>query len=113
MVEVRWPDSRWVIRNPDQKNGARRRHAYEDRIARISILARAVPSDRIRWCRLSEALDLVEAVLGELLLVAVPQHAGDELLAEGVDGADMAEGRHGATQAIGLAGREASAVAVS
>ena len=33
-------------------------------------------------------------------------HAGDELLAEAVDGADVAEGRHGATQLVGPLGRE-------
>ena len=47
VVEARWPDSHrrsgtWL------KNGARRRDLYEDRDARISILARALPRDRIR-----------------------------------------------------------------
>ena len=70
----------------------------EEREARRVALGEAV---------LAEALDLAEAALGELALVAVADHAGDELLAEGVDGADVAEGGHGAAQPVGLVGREA------
>ena len=37
---TRWPDdSRTALRKPGSKNGARRREFYEDRNARISILA--------------------------------------------------------------------------
>jgi hypothetical protein len=35
----RWPNSRTAFWNPDLKNGIRRREFYEDRNARISILA--------------------------------------------------------------------------
>src|SRR5271165_5235466 len=38
-VTTRWPDSRTALRKPGLKNGARRRDFYEDRSARISILA--------------------------------------------------------------------------
>ena len=38
-VTTRWPDSRTALRKPGLKNGARRREFYEDRGARISILA--------------------------------------------------------------------------
>src|SRR6201985_3000832 len=38
-VTTRWPDSQTELRNPGLKNGARRRDFYEDRSARISILA--------------------------------------------------------------------------
>ena len=39
MAISRWPDSRTTFRKPSQKSGARRRTLYEDRSARISILA--------------------------------------------------------------------------
>ena len=39
----RWPDSRTALRKPGLKNGARRREVYEDRSARISILAGRSP----------------------------------------------------------------------
>ena len=55
----------------------------------------------------AEALDLLEAALGEVALVAARDHALDHLLLEGVDGADPPEGRHGAAQPVGLVGREA------
>src|SRR5271166_4693481 len=38
-VTTRWPSSRTALRKPGSKNGARRRDFYEDRNARISILA--------------------------------------------------------------------------
>ena len=38
-VTTRWPDSQTALRKPGLKNGARRRDFYEDRSARISILA--------------------------------------------------------------------------
>ena len=56
----------------------------------------------------AEALDLLEAALGEVLLVVALDHAGDELVAEGADGAHPAEGRHGAAQPVGFRGREAA-----
>ena len=54
----------------------------------------------------AEALDLAEAAVGEVFRYAVPRHARGEFLAELPDGADMAEGRHGAAQPIGLVGGE-------
>src|SRR6516225_9395803 len=38
-LTTRWPDSQTALRKPGLKNGARRRDFYEDRSARISILA--------------------------------------------------------------------------
>jgi hypothetical protein len=38
-VTTRWPDSQTALRKPGVENGARRRRVYEDRGARISILA--------------------------------------------------------------------------
>jgi hypothetical protein len=38
-VTTRWPDSQTALRKPGVENGARRRGVYEDRGARISILA--------------------------------------------------------------------------
>ncbi len=55
----------------------------------------------------AEALDLLEAALGEVALVAVGQHAVDHLALEGADGADALEGRHGAAQLVGFRRREA------
>ena len=43
VVEARWPDSRPASRQPTAQNGTRRRPLYEDRDARISILARVRP----------------------------------------------------------------------
>ena len=42
-VTTRWPDSRTAFWKPGSKNGARRREFYEDRSARISILAGEEP----------------------------------------------------------------------
>ncbi len=55
----------------------------------------------------AEALDLVEAALGEVARVAVRQHAVDHLALETADGADALEGGHGAAQFVGLRRREA------
>ena len=44
----------------------------------------------------AEALDLAEAALGEFLLIAALDHSLDQLVAERADGADAAEGGHGA-----------------
>ena len=55
----------------------------------------------------AETLDLLEAALGEVALIASLDHALDHLLLEGVDGADPPEGRHRPAQAVGLARREA------
>src|ERR1700749_82010 len=54
----------------------------------------------------AEALDLVEAALRESKIISVPCHAGDEFLAEQMDGAIVPKGRHGAPQAVRLVGRE-------
>ena len=51
----------------------------------------------------AKALDLAEAALGEAPLVAARDHALDHLRLEQADGADAAEGRHGAAQLVGLA----------
>jgi hypothetical protein len=40
VVKSRWPNSQTAFRKPGLKNGIQRREAYEDRNARISILAR-------------------------------------------------------------------------
>ena len=56
---------------------------------------------------IAEAFDLAEAALGEIPVVAARGHAVDHLVAEGADGADPPEGRHGAAQPVGLAGGEA------
>ena len=50
----------------------------------------------------AEALDLVEAALGELGRIAARRHAADHLLLEAVDGAAAAEGGHGAAQLVRL-----------
>src|SRR5207247_2069843 len=50
----------------------------------------------------AEALDLLEAALGEFALVVVADHAVDEIVLELVDGARAAEGRHGAPELVGL-----------
>src|SRR6185437_167717 len=54
----------------------------------------------------AEAFDLPEAAFGEILFVTTAYHAVDHLLAELVDGSDMAERRHCAAQAIGFLRRE-------
>ena len=43
----------------------------------------------------AETLDLMEAILDELLVIALGPHAGDELLFVFPDIAVVAEGRHG------------------
>jgi hypothetical protein len=58
---------------------------------------------------LAETLDLLEAALGELLLVTLADHAFDHPLAIIADGSGPFEGRHGAAQFIGLARLEAPA----
>src|SRR6516162_1915770 len=59
VVEVRWPDSQPVSRQPMAQNGTRCRPLYEARDARISILARQKPEtgclDADRSGRLDEA----------------------------------------------------------
>src|SRR3546814_21174135 len=55
----------------------------------------------------AEALDLLEATRGGVGIVAARDHAADELVAEGVDGAEPLEGRHGAAPAVGLGRRQA------
>ena len=54
----------------------------------------------------AEPLDLIEAVLRELGVVAAPDHAANQHVLIGMDGAHMAEGGHGAAQAIGLVAGE-------
>src|SRR5690242_12728849 len=61
----------------------------------------------LRKAIFAEAFDLAEAALGEHAIIAVLLHASDELGAEGVDRAHMAESGHGAAQFVGLIGREA------
>ena len=55
----------------------------------------------------AEALDLLEAKLGEFARVSPREHAIDHLGEEGVDRAHALEGRHGPPQLVSLAGREA------
>ncbi len=54
----------------------------------------------------AEALDLAEAALGEVALVAARSHAFDHLVLERADGADAAEGSHGPAQSIRLGRRK-------
>ena len=54
----------------------------------------------------AKTLDLMEAVLGELAIVAARHHAFDHLGLERTDGADPLEGRHGAAELVGLGGGE-------
>src|SRR5262249_33202775 len=51
---------------------------------------------------LAEALDLVEAALGELGRIAARRHAPDHLLVQAVDSASTAEGGHGAAKLVSL-----------
>ena len=74
------------------------RDVDQDREARGMALGKAV---------LAEALDLLEAALGELALVVVADHAVDEVVLELVDRAGPAERRHGAAQLVGLGRLEA------
>ncbi len=52
----------------------------------------------------AEALDLAEAAFGKVPLIATFDHALDHFGVEGVDGAGLAEGRHGAAQLVGFPG---------
>src|SRR3546814_20209254 len=54
----------------------------------------------------AESFALLEAAFGELLFIAAPHHAADYLLAEIVEGSDIAEGRHRPAQAVRFFGRE-------
>lgn len=54
----------------------------------------------------AKALNLVEATLGEVTLIAALDHAFDHHLFELVDRADMAKRCHGTAQAVGLFGAE-------
>src|SRR6478672_4736357 len=54
----------------------------------------------------AKALDLVKAASGEIRIVAARDHVADQLLLVLADGADIAEGRHRAAQAVGLLGGE-------
>ena len=63
----------------------------------------------LREAVFAEAFDLLEAAFGEFALVAVADHAFDEVALELVDRAGPAERRHGAAQLVGFGGREACA----
>src|SRR5258708_3791023 len=54
----------------------------------------------------AEALKLFERLCRKFLRVAILHHAGDQLLGKFRDAARVLEGRHGATELVGLAGRE-------
>ena len=54
----------------------------------------------------AKPLDLVEAALGEFRIIAPRDHALHHEMFERSDRADIAEGCHGASQAIGLFGRK-------
>ncbi len=56
-----------------------------------------------------EPLDLTEAAHGEIALVTVLDHAGDEFVAEQMDVAVALESRHRAAQPVGLLRSEAGA----
>ena len=70
----------------------------EQREARRMALGKAV---------FAKTLDLAEAALGEVALVALGRHALDHLVLKGLDRADPAEGRHGAAQLVGFGRGEA------
>ena len=55
----------------------------------------------------AEALDLLEAALGEIALIAARDHSGNHLVSKGADKSGALEGRHGAAQQIRLRAREA------
>src|SRR5690606_15780630 len=61
----------------------------------------------LREAVLAEALDLVEAALGEVVLVAALEHPPDEPLAKAGDGAGLAEGGERAAELVRLVRREA------
>ena len=63
----------------------------------------------LREAVFTEAFDLLEAAFGKFALIAVVDHASDEVALELVDRAGPAERRHGATQLVGFGGREACA----
>ena len=54
----------------------------------------------------AEAFDLMEAAFSEVLRIAAGHHAGDHLLEEAMDGARIAERRHGAAELVGFLRRE-------
>ena len=54
----------------------------------------------------AEPFDLAEAIFREITVIAAGGHAGDELVAEQMDVAGMAERGHGAAQPIRFVGRE-------
>src|SRR5579883_2052416 len=56
---------------------------------------------------IAEPLDLLEATLGEVLLIVIAQHAGDELVPELIDLTHATKACHGAAQAVGLGAGEA------
>ena len=56
---------------------------------------------------IAKALDLTKATLGEVFFIAAGHHAAHHLLAEAVDLAGLAEGRHGPAQGVGLGRGEA------
>ena len=81
MVEVRWPDSQPVSRQPMAQNGTRCRPLYEARDARICILARQKPetgyvdadwSDRLdeAACRRGTELGMPNAALNLVVCCA-------------------------------------------
>ena len=51
----------------------------------------------------AEALELPKGLLGILALIAMGDHAGDQLVAEFRDAAGMFEGRHASSELVGLA----------
>ncbi len=57
----------------------------------------------------AKALQLLEGLLGVIPLIAIGDHAGDQLVAEFRDAARMFEGRHAPSELVGLARREARA----
>src|SRR3954453_8293017 len=58
----------------------------------------------------TKTFDLLEAALGEFLLVFVQLHAVDEVVLQLVNGARSPESRHGTPQLVGLGRREARTV---
>src|ERR1700730_4021130 len=57
----------------------------------------------------AKTLQLLEGLFGKLRLIAIGDHAGNQLVAEFRDTARMFEGRHAPSELVGLAWREARA----
>lgn len=70
---TRWPDSRSAFSNPMAQHGTRCRPPYEDRHARVFILANSKqPKGRIRFCRLIKPSSNCHLQPGRAMFFAPP-----------------------------------------